>query len=73
MARNPNLPEPPNGEGPLSSRLEALLFELLDRLEREGWPGVERVLREHPRDGGILRRRLRYLIDLGLVEGEEEA
>ena len=67
-------PEPrsPSPGSSLSSTFEDLLVLALDRLEKEGPAGVERLLAQHPADAPRLRTHLERLHRIGLA-GEPAA
>ena len=52
---------------------EDVLVEALDALEREGAPGVEKVLRAHPSHAARLRSHLSRLHGLGLLADSDAA
>lgn len=51
-----------------SSTVEALVAECLERQATEGAQAVERICAAHPRHARLIRQRLRFLDDLGLVD-----
>ncbi|MHC4944678.1 MAG: protein kinase domain-containing protein [Planctomycetota bacterium] len=61
----------PAGEG--SGILLQLVAQCIERYEEEGEKAVESICRENPEHAEAIRRRIAYLREMGLLEGEATA
>ena len=49
-------------------RIEQLMLECLDRIERDGPSALDAFCEQHPQDANTIRRRARLLLDAGVLE-----